>query len=63
MDTDFIHVNRVENKILAKLLHNTELALGCPANFDVCPSLNKISLKKTVVFLYFMAKMFSEAPL
>jgi hypothetical protein len=25
--TDFIHVNRVKNTILAKLLHNTELAL------------------------------------
>jgi hypothetical protein len=27
IETDFIHVNRVENTILAKLLQNTELAL------------------------------------
>jgi hypothetical protein len=26
IETDFIHVNRVENTILAKLLQNTELA-------------------------------------
>jgi hypothetical protein len=33
METDIIHVNRVENTIMAKLLHDTVLALRVYAGF------------------------------